>query len=149
MLYDLVSKSQSISIPACTAQVFFYLSFADSELLLLSAMSYDRYIAVCHPLHYKLMMSWRVCARMASMVWVAGCSVSLAHTLFLLRLSFCRTSSIHNFFCNLPHLYQITCTDPFINMVVVFLIRCYFCIRSLSYDLSSICLYFQYHPQNP
>ncbi|CAI9536635.1 unnamed protein product [Staurois parvus] len=122
MLYDLVTKSRSISIPACIAQVFFYLYFACSEPFLLSAMSYDRYIAICRPLHYKLMMSWRVCARMVSMVWVVGCSVSLVYTLLLLRLSFCRTSSIHNFFCDLPHLYQITCTDPFINMVVLFLV---------------------------
>ncbi|XP_077323663.1 olfactory receptor 8U9-like [Lithobates pipiens] len=122
MLFDLVTKRHSISIPACISQVFFYLSFAGSELFLLSAMSYDRYIAICHPLHYKLMMSWRVCTHMASLVWVGGCSVSLVHTLLSLRLSFCRTSSIHNFFCDLPHLYQITCTDTFINIMVVFLL---------------------------
>ncbi|XP_073447382.1 olfactory receptor 1G1-like [Aquarana catesbeiana] len=122
MFFDLVTKSQSISIPACIAQVFFYLFYVQSEIFLLSAMSYDRYIAICHPLHYELMMSWRVCARMASLVWVAGCSISLVHTLFLLRLSFCRTSSINNFFCDLPHLYEITCADPFINMVVIFLV---------------------------
>ncbi|XP_040217057.1 olfactory receptor 1G1-like [Rana temporaria] len=121
ILFDLVTKSRSISIPACISQVFFYVSFISSEPFLLSAMSYDRYIAICHPLHYTLIMSWRVCTRMASLVWVAGWSISLAHTLLLLRLSFCRTSSIHNFFCDLPHLYQITCTDPFINMVAVFL----------------------------
>ncbi|XP_073447393.1 olfactory receptor 1J2-like [Aquarana catesbeiana] len=122
MLFDLVTKSQSISIPACISQVFFYISFGWSELFLLSAMSYDRYLAICHPLHYKLIMSWRVRVHVASLVWVVACSVSLVHTLFLLRLSFCRTSSIHNFFCDLPHLYQITCTDPFINIVAVFLI---------------------------
>ncbi|XP_040214598.1 olfactory receptor 1G1-like [Rana temporaria] len=122
MLFDLVTKSRSISIPACISQVYFYLSFADSEMFLLSAMSYDRYIAICHPLHYKLIMSWRVCARMASLVWVVGYSHPLVHTLFLLRLSFCRITSIHNFFCDLPHLYQITCTDPFINMVAIFLL---------------------------
>ncbi|XP_040217045.1 olfactory receptor 1G1-like [Rana temporaria] len=122
MLFDLVTKRRSISIPACITQVFFYLSYADSEVFLLSAMSYDRYIAICHPLHYKLIMSWRVCIQMASLIWVAGYCISLVYTLFLLRLSFCRTSSIHNFFCDLPHLYQITCTDPFINMVVLFLL---------------------------
>ncbi|XP_077323659.1 olfactory receptor 5H18-like [Lithobates pipiens] len=120
MLFDLVTKRRSISIPACIAQVFFYSSFACSEILLLSAMSYDRYIAVCHPLHYKLIMSWRVCTHMASLIWVGGCPLPLIHTLLLLRLSFCRTSFIHNFFCDLPHLYQITCTDPFINIMVVF-----------------------------
>ncbi|XP_077323600.1 olfactory receptor 1J2-like [Lithobates pipiens] len=122
MLFDLVTKIHSISIPACISQAFFYLSFADSELFLLSAMSYDRYIAICHPLHYKLIMSWRVCARMASLVWFVGCSISLVHTLFLLRLSFCRKTSIHNFLCDLPHLIQISCTDSFINMVVIFLV---------------------------
>ncbi|XP_040217058.1 olfactory receptor 2A12-like [Rana temporaria] len=122
MLFDLVTKSRSISIPACITQVFFYLSLAISEFFLLSAMSYDRYIAICHPLHYKLIMSWRVCTRMASLVWVVGYFVSLVHTLLLLRLSFCRTSSIHNFFCDLPHLYQMTCTDPFINMAVLLIV---------------------------
>ncbi|XP_077323658.1 olfactory receptor 1G1-like [Lithobates pipiens] len=122
MLFDLVAKGRSISIPACITQVFFYISFVQSELFLLSAMSYDRYIAICHPLHYKIIMSWRVCTGMASLIWVVGCSISLVHTLFLLRLSFCRTSSIHNFFCDLPHLIQISCTDPFINMVVIFLV---------------------------
>ncbi|XP_077323652.1 olfactory receptor 1G1-like [Lithobates pipiens] len=122
MFFDLVTKSQTISIPACKAQVFFYISFVCSEVILLSAMSYDRYIAICHPLHYKLIMSWRACAHITSLVWVGGYSVSLVHTLLLLRLSFCRTTSIHNFFCDLPHLYQITCSDPFINIVLILLV---------------------------
>ncbi|XP_040217050.1 olfactory receptor 1G1-like [Rana temporaria] len=122
MLFDLVTKRSSISIPACITQVYFYLSFVCSEVFLLSAMSYDRYIAICHPLHYTQMMSWRACTCMASLVWVVGCSISLVDTLFLLRLSFCRTSSIHNFFCDLPHLYQISCSDPFINIVAVLLL---------------------------
>ncbi|XP_040217047.1 olfactory receptor 1-like [Rana temporaria] len=122
MLFGLVTKSRSISIPACISQVYFYVSFANSEVFLLSAMSYDRYIAICHPLHYTQIMSRRVCTRMASLVWVVGYSHSLVHTLFLHRLSFCRTTSIQNFFCDLPHLYQITCTDPFINMMAVFLL---------------------------
>ncbi|XP_040217043.1 olfactory receptor 1G1-like [Rana temporaria] len=120
MLFDLVTKIRSISIPACISQVFFYLSLAISEFFLLSAMSYDRYIAICHPLHYKLIMSWRVCTCMASLVWVVGYSISLVYVLFFLRLSFCRAASIHSFFCDLPHLFQITCTDPFINIVVLF-----------------------------
>ncbi|XP_073447369.1 olfactory receptor 1G1-like [Aquarana catesbeiana] len=120
MLSDLLTKSRLISIPACIAQTFFYVSFAGSEIFLLSAMSYDRYIAICHPLHYKLMMSWSVCTHMAFLSWVAGWSLSLVYILFLLRLSFCRAAPIHSFFCDLPHLFQITCTDPFINIIVEF-----------------------------
>ncbi|XP_073447503.1 olfactory receptor 5V1-like [Aquarana catesbeiana] len=120
MLFDLVTKKRSISLPACTAQVFFYVYFACSELLLLSAMSYDRYIAICHPLHYKLIMSWKICSHLSVIIWVFGFIYSLVHTLCLLRLSFCGPNSIHSFFCDLPHLFQITCTDPTINIVVVF-----------------------------
>ncbi|KAM5148010.1 olfactory receptor 1G1-like [Mantella aurantiaca] len=121
MFFDLVSKSRSITVSACIAQVFFFLHFTSSELFLLLAMSYDRYIAVCHPLHYVQIMSWRVCAHMASLVWVVGCSCSLIHTLFLLRLPFCGSNFIYNFFCDLPHLFQITCTDPFVNIMVIFI----------------------------
>nr|DBA18438.1 TPA: hypothetical protein GDO54_016681 [Pyxicephalus adspersus] len=121
MLFDLITNSRSISIPACIAQVFFYVYFAGSELFLLSAMSYDRYIAICLPLHYTQIMSWRACVHMASLVWIAAFALSLVHTLFLSRLSFCRPTSIHNFFCDIPHLIQITCSDPFMNIVVIFL----------------------------
>ncbi|XP_073447363.1 olfactory receptor 2A12-like [Aquarana catesbeiana] len=120
MLFDLVTKKRSISLPACTAQVFFFASFACSEILLLSAMSYDRYVAICHPLYYTQIMSWRMCSHLAVIIWVFGFIYSLVHTLCLLRLSFCGPNSIHSFFCELPHLFQITCTDPTINIVLVF-----------------------------
>ncbi|XP_075688647.1 olfactory receptor 5V1-like [Rhinoderma darwinii] len=122
MLYDLVTKNHSISIPACTTQVFFFIYLASAELFLLSAMSYDRYIAICHPLHYTQIMSWTVCTQMASGVWVLGFLYSLVHTLFSLRLTFCGPITIHNFFCDLPHLFQISCTDTFINIVVILIV---------------------------
>ncbi|XP_073447498.1 olfactory receptor 5V1-like [Aquarana catesbeiana] len=120
MLFNLVTKKQSISLPACTAQVFFYVYFTCSEVLLLSAMSYDRYIAICKPLHYTQIMSWRICSHLSVIIWVFGFIYSLVHTLCSLRLSFCGPNSIHSFFCDLPHLFQITCTDPTINIVLVF-----------------------------
>ncbi|XP_077323616.1 olfactory receptor 1E16-like [Lithobates pipiens] len=120
MLFDLVTKTGSISLPACKAQVFFFLYFACSEVLLLSAMSYDRYIAICHPLQYTQIMSWRMCSHLSVIIWVFGIIYSLVHTLCSLRLSFCGPNSIHSFFCDLPHLFQITCTDPTINIVLVF-----------------------------
>ncbi|XP_018420924.1 PREDICTED: olfactory receptor 50-like [Nanorana parkeri] len=120
MLFDLVAKSRSITIPACRAQVFFFLYFACSELLLLSAMSYDRYVAICQPLHYMQIMSWSLCSHLACFIWVFSFIYALVHTLCLLRLSFCGPISIHNFFCDLPHLFQISCSDPTINIVLVF-----------------------------
>ncbi|XP_068110935.1 olfactory receptor 1M1-like [Hyperolius riggenbachi] len=120
MLLDLITKRQSISIPACLVQVFFFLYLASSELFLLSVMSYDRFVAICHPLHYIQVMSWRVCTLLSFVVWILGLFSALVHTLFLLRLSFCGPNSIYNFFCDLPHLLQISCTDTFINIVVMF-----------------------------
>ncbi|XP_075040308.1 olfactory receptor 1G1-like [Mixophyes fleayi] len=122
MLFDLATKSRSISFPACITQVFFFIYFASSELFLLSAMSYDRYTAICHPLHYTQIMSRSVCTYMAAVVWVLGFLYSLVHTLCSLRLTFCGPYTIHNFFCDLPHLFQISCTDTSINIIVIFIV---------------------------
>ncbi|KAM9324396.1 olfactory receptor 1G1-like [Gastrophryne carolinensis] len=122
MLLDLVTKSHSITVPGCIAQVFFFIYFASSELFLLSAMSYDRFVAICQPLHYTKVMSQNVCTNMASAVWILGFLYSLIHTLFSLRLAFCGPNTIHNFFCDLPHLFQISCTDSFINILVIFIV---------------------------
>ncbi|XP_077323648.1 olfactory receptor 1G1-like [Lithobates pipiens] len=122
MLYDLVTQNRSITIPACTAQIFFFIYFACAELFLLSAMSYDRFVAVCHPLRYVQIMSKRFCAYMASVVWVLSFFYSLVHTLFSLRLTFCGPNTIHNFFCDLPHLFQISCTDTYINILVILMV---------------------------
>ncbi|CAJ0955722.1 unnamed protein product [Ranitomeya imitator] len=122
MLLDLVTENHSISLPACTTQVFFFIYLASAELFLLSAMSYDRYIAICHPLRYTQIMSWTACTYMASGVWILGFLYSLVHTLFTLRLTFCGPNTIHNFFCDLPHLFQISCTDIFLNILVSLLV---------------------------
>ncbi|XP_040264019.1 olfactory receptor 1009-like [Bufo bufo] len=122
MLHDLLTQNHSMSLPACTTQVFFFIFLASAELFLLSAMSYDRYIAICHPLHYSQIMSWTVCTQMASGVWVLGFFYSLVHTLFSLRLTFCGPNTIHNFFCDLPHLFQNSCTDTFINILVILIV---------------------------
>ncbi|KAM9324395.1 olfactory receptor 5AR1-like [Gastrophryne carolinensis] len=118
MFFDLITYTRIISISACTTQVFFFLYFVISELFLLSAMSYDRYVAICRPLHYTHVMSWRVCIYIALAVWGLGCMCSLLHTLFSLRLSFCGPNLIHNFFCDLPHLFKNTCIDSSINIMV-------------------------------
>nr|DBA18442.1 TPA: hypothetical protein GDO54_016685 [Pyxicephalus adspersus] len=101
-------------------QVFFFLYFACSELLLLSVLSYHRYVAICQPLHYQQTMSWRACRHLALLVWVFSLIYSLIHSLCLLGLSFCGPNSIHNFFCDLPHLFQTSCKDPTINIVLMF-----------------------------
>ncbi|XP_063284202.1 olfactory receptor 1G1-like [Pelobates fuscus] len=122
MLSDFLTTNNSISFPACIMQIFFLIYFAPSELFLLAVMSYDRFAAICHPLHYIQIMSSHVCSLLSSMVWVFGLFYSLIHTLCSLRLTFCGSNIIHNFFCDLPQLFQISCTDSFINVMITLIL---------------------------
>ncbi|XP_075422705.1 olfactory receptor 1E16-like [Ascaphus truei] len=121
MLADLLTDVRTISLTACRAQVFFFIFFADSEIFLLAGMSYDRYVAICHPLHYSHIMSWEVCAQLASVAWALGFSHSFIQTLCTHRLTFCGPNIIQGVFCDLPLLLQLSCTDTFINILLIFL----------------------------
>ncbi|MEE6512988.1 hypothetical protein FKM82_020401, partial [Ascaphus truei] len=121
MLADLLTDVRTISLMACRAQVFFFMFFVGSELSLLAGMSYDRYIAICHPLHYSHIMSWEVCAQLVSVAWPLEFFHSLIHTLCTHRLTFCGPNIIQGFFCDLPLLLQLSCTDTFINILLIFL----------------------------
>ncbi|XP_069824015.1 olfactory receptor 1496-like [Dendropsophus ebraccatus] len=119
MLFDLSTQKWFISLPNCIAQMFFVIYFGSSEVFLLSSMSYDRYVAICHPLHYTQIMSWGTCIQMVLLVWLSALLAPVIFTLCLKRLIFCGPNFIQNFFCDLPHLFQISCTDTFINVLVV------------------------------
>ncbi|XP_075421321.1 olfactory receptor 1G1-like [Ascaphus truei] len=131
MLADLLTDVRTISLTACRAQVFFFLLFANSEAFLLAGMSYDRYVAICHPLHYSHVMSWEVCAQLSSVAWALGFSNSLIHTLCTHRLTFCGPNIIQGFFCDLPLLLQLSCTDTFINILVIFLVVLFIALPAL------------------
>ncbi|XP_053326553.1 olfactory receptor 1019-like [Spea bombifrons] len=122
MLFDLLTKRRLISVAECITQFFFFLFFAISEVFLLAMMSYDRYIAVCHPLHYMQIMNQKVCVQLASGAGFLGLGCSLVQTLCLLRLTFCGPNILQSFFCDLPQLLQLSCTDTFINIMAIFLV---------------------------
>ncbi|XP_075687754.1 olfactory receptor 5AN6-like [Rhinoderma darwinii] len=122
MLSDFFSKSRTIAVPSCITQFFFFFSFICIELYLLAAMSYDRYIAICHPLHYVQIMHPKMCAQMVSAAWSIGFLTSLIHTLCIQRLDFCGPNVINSFFCDLPQLFLLSCTNTFINVLVMFLV---------------------------
>ncbi|KAM9304981.1 olfactory receptor 5B12-like [Gastrophryne carolinensis] len=131
MLFDLYTSRRVISRTACLTQVFFFLFFAVSEGLLLSVMSYDRYIAICRPLHYMQVMDWRACIHLAFGAWALGFAYSLIHSLCAVKLTFCKVNVIESFFCDLPLLFQITCSDIFINVLLIFLVGGVVAIGSL------------------
>ncbi|KAM5148003.1 olfactory receptor 5B12-like [Mantella aurantiaca] len=122
MLFDLITSNWKISVPACLTQVYFFMFLATAEIVLLAVMSYDRYIAICRPLHYLQIMHWRTCVQLAVGVWTLGSVYSLVHILLTLRLTFCASNVVQSFFCDLPKLFQISCTDVFINNLTIFLI---------------------------
>ncbi|XP_070584598.1 olfactory receptor 14A16-like [Erythrolamprus reginae] len=102
---------RKISYSECAAQMFFFLFFLSSDLFLLTAMAYDRYVAICHPLHYMSTMKLATCLQMAGGAWMVGFLNSAMNAGTLFSLPFCSTV-IHQFFCEVPHLMEISCFDP-------------------------------------
>ncbi|KAG8433568.1 hypothetical protein GDO86_017756, partial [Hymenochirus boettgeri] len=119
MLYDLYTQNRLISIEACITQMYFFLFFITSEIVLLAVMSYDRYVAICHPLHYIQIMHWKTCVLLVSGALTFGLIHTLPHTLLLLNLNFCSSKPLQSFFCDLPQLLQVSCSDTFFNLLLI------------------------------
>ncbi|XP_075768126.1 olfactory receptor 14A16-like [Pelodiscus sinensis] len=111
--------TRSISYPACVAQVFLFLVFISTDLHLLTVMAYDRYVAICHPLHYEHVMNRRVCVLIATGAWLAGILYAALHTGNTFSLSFCRANTINQFFCEIPQLLKLACSDSYHSEVGV------------------------------
>ncbi|XP_010166391.2 LOW QUALITY PROTEIN: olfactory receptor 1019 [Antrostomus carolinensis] len=122
LLSDLLTKRKVISYSACLTQLYFYAVFATAECYLLAVMAYDRYVAICSPLLYAVSMSSRVCALLVAGSYLAGIVNATIHTGFALRLSFCGPNIINHFYCEGPPLCAISCTDPTINEIVMFIV---------------------------
>ncbi|NXK19760.1 O1020 protein, partial [Arenaria interpres] len=122
LLADLLTERKVISYPACLTQFYFYAVFATTECYLLAVMAYDRYVAICSPLLYAVSMSSRVCALLVAGSFLAGITNATIHTGFALRLSFCGPNVINHFYCEGPPLYAISCTDPTINEMMMFVV---------------------------
>lgn len=120
MLVSLLAQQKTISFTGCATQMFFFAAFADAECLLLAAMAYDRYVAVCHPLVYTAVMSRRVCTTIVAGVYLSGGLTSLLHTSFTFTLSFCGSNVINHFFCDVPPLLELSCSNTYINEVLLF-----------------------------
>ncbi|XP_028632250.1 olfactory receptor 2A2-like [Grammomys surdaster] len=119
MLSNLLNQNKTISFIPCITQTFLYLAFAASECLILAAMSYDRFVAICHPLHYTVIMSWKVCMSLAVTSWSCGFILSVAHTILLLRLPFCGPREVNHLFCEILAVLKLACADTLINQIVI------------------------------
>ncbi|XP_074046119.1 olfactory receptor 13G1-like [Macrotis lagotis] len=137
MLANLFSQRAVISFAGCMAQMYMFTWALVSEAALLALMAFDRYAAVCHPLHYPMIMSSRVCIGMAASIWVIGISNSAVHTSLAVPLSFCRSLVIDHFFCELPPILKLSCSDTHLNETVAFCADVIFGIGSCSLILVS------------
>lgn len=122
LLQNMQSQDPSIPYAVCLTQMYFFLFFGDLESFLLVAMAYDRYVAICFPLHYTSIMSPKLCVSLVVLSWVLTTFHAMLHTLLLTRLSFCDKNVIPHFFCDLSALLKLACSDIHINELVVLII---------------------------
>ncbi|XP_068800523.1 olfactory receptor 5AS1-like [Struthio camelus] len=120
MLVNLLAQRKTISLTGCATQMFLFAAFADAECLLLAVMAYDRYMAICHPLLYAVVMSRRACASMVAGAYLSGGLTSLVHTCLTFTLSFCGPNTIDHFFCDIPPLLKLSCSNIYVNEVLLF-----------------------------
>ncbi|XP_029442376.1 olfactory receptor 1361-like [Rhinatrema bivittatum] len=120
LLRDLLSEEKIISFPACIAQVYFLFFTGSTEFLLLAVMAFDRCVAICDPLRYAMVMSRRLCLGLVAGSWVVASLNSTLHSLLLSRLSFCGSITIHHFFCDVPPLLKLSCSDTSLNEFAMF-----------------------------
>ncbi|XP_039099315.1 olfactory receptor 7C2 [Hyaena hyaena] len=122
MLWNIQTQSKVITYEGCLSQIFFFIVFGCLDNLLLTVMAYDRFVAICHPLHYMVIMNPQLCRLLALGSWCLSIMGSLLETLTLLRLSFCTHMEIPHFFCDLPEVLKLACSDTLINNIVVYLV---------------------------
>ncbi|XP_072217240.1 olfactory receptor 14A16-like, partial [Excalfactoria chinensis] len=110
--------TRAISYAGCAAQLFFFSFFMPAEYSLLTIMSYDRYVAICKPLHYGTLMDSRACATMAAAAWGAGVLNSLLHTASTFSLPLCQGNVVNQFFCEIPQILKLSCSESNFREVV-------------------------------
>nr|DBA22929.1 TPA: hypothetical protein GDO54_013917 [Pyxicephalus adspersus] len=121
MLQNLLSEDGSISFTRCLTQYYIFSSTATTECLLLAIMSYDRYMAICNPLHYASLINFQVCSHITASAWVVGFTISMITLILLCESKFCGPNVIDNFFCDLTPLIELSCSDTLIIEVESFL----------------------------
>ncbi|XP_072473030.1 olfactory receptor 8G50-like [Notamacropus eugenii] len=119
MLMNLLSEKNTISYHECTTQFHFFAFFAISECQMLAVMAYDRFVVICYPLRYSLIMSYQVCSRLVGGVYALGLTGATAHTGCLLRVLFCKENVINHYFCDLLPLLKLACSSTYVNEVVL------------------------------
>ncbi|XP_055988197.1 olfactory receptor 14J1-like [Sorex fumeus] len=118
-IYNSLMHSGNISLWECIVQCFAFVTFAAAELFMLTVMSYDRYVAICLPLRYDVIMNVRTCVQGVSGVWVSGAISGVMHAAATFSVHFCGPRVIHQFFCDVPQLLKLSCSNEYISDLAV------------------------------
>ncbi|XP_073093828.1 olfactory receptor-like protein OLF4 [Manis javanica] len=119
MLLSIQTQSSVITYEGCISQMYFFILFAGLDIFLLTMMAYDRYVAICHPLHYMIIINPQLCGILVLVSWITNILYSLIHSLMIVRLSFNRVEIPH-FFCELNQMVQLSCSDTFLNNLLIY-----------------------------
>ncbi|NXN48361.1 OR6B1 protein, partial [Rhinoptilus africanus] len=140
LLANFMAEDRSISFVGCMTQLFFFSSFMCTECVLLSAMAYDRYVAICQPLRYPAMMTYQICAYLVVVSWFSGFSVSLIKISFISQLKFCGPRVINHFFCDISPVLNLACTDMSLAEMVDFVLALFILLVPLFVTIVSYVL---------
>ncbi|XP_075410119.1 olfactory receptor 7A10-like [Tenrec ecaudatus] len=121
MLMNIQMQNKVITYADCITQMYFFLHFMGLDNFLLTVMAYDRFVAICHPMHYMVIMNPRFCGLLLLTIWVLTFMDSLLNVLLVLRLSFCTELEISHFFCEFNQVIHLACSDTFLNDLVMYL----------------------------
>ncbi|XP_014696764.3 olfactory receptor 7A17-like [Equus asinus] len=122
MLLNIQTQSKGITYEGCITQMYFFVLFVMLDIFLLTVMAYDRFVAICHPLNYRVVMNPRLCALLVLVSWILSALDSLLQSLMVLQLSFCTYLEIPHFFCELNQMVQLACSDTFLNDMVTYFV---------------------------
>lgn len=137
MLSNLLSERKSISFTGCLLQTYFFHSLGATECYLLTAMAYDRYLAICKPLRYPSVMTTKLCAQMAASCWICGFMCPVTEVILVSKLPFCGPNQIKHIFCDFPPLLSLACTDTSINVLVDFAVNAFIILVTFSFIMVS------------
>ncbi|XP_015994979.2 olfactory receptor 10C1-like [Rousettus aegyptiacus] len=126
MLVHLLVETKTISVGGCAAQMYVFTTLGLTECCLLAAMAYDRFVAICYPLHYTLLMGPRVCLKLAAASWTTGVLVQSVQISWIFALPFCGTGKIQHFFCDIMPVVKLACVDTSYNEIAMFAVTVLF-----------------------
>ncbi|XP_037696057.1 olfactory receptor 10AG1-like [Choloepus didactylus] len=126
ILVNLWTQNRSISVLNCGTQMCFFLMLGATECFLLAVMAYDRYVAICNPLHYPLVMNQKMCIQLAVGSWVSGIPVQIGQTCQIFSLHFCDSNQINHFFCDIPPILRLACGDTSVHEISVYVVAMLF-----------------------